>query len=297
MIRSGRQFSFFSFRAKELFKEIGNESDSEAVPKDETPKSKKRKRTDDNDFQVDESVQSITSGHRDDGADSEDGADSDSDLDMDAESSRLSKRDSNTLTAKRKEILELWKDYFTAPDSGLKEVPEELISEWKCRLPKKARSGRNKPVKCPNDSCSKSFTAAGGLVYHYARCGLTPCTEYKCNLCSFISSQGVRNVIPHLVTHSSQLPPIPDHLKDAVVYKKTMKAPSGVGGSGVGGSGPDGKTPSGASGGNKKAIIRSFHDFDNYIDSTKKYRESVETPNLFLNWYPLGMNGNLSTCP
>ena len=186
-----------------------------------------------------------------------------SDIDEeDVQEVKAKKCDDNALTKMRKEVLELWKETYTAPSQGLRSIPEELEAEWKVKLPKSTKKPKkNKPIKCPSKDCDKKFNTAGGLMYHYARCGVVKTAEYKCNLCSFVCT--LRHLIPHLrENHEKQLPTVPDDLKPALAYKKL-------------------RVKEVSKDGSRKSIIRRFVDFDNYIDSTKEYRTNAQNLGLF----------------
>lgn len=260
-----------TYRAKKFFKEIGgDDSDVDAMEDggetvsalNVSIKTKKKRKSDDSDFEGScDGSGYVNSNNGNSTHEQED------EIDMDAENDLgRTKSDDNLLTKKRKEVLEIWKEYFTPPSSGLKEVPIHLIELWKKLLPKKLKKGqkKNKPVKCPNVACDKKFIAGGGLAYHYQRCGVDQSNNkvYKCNMCPFISTVGVRMIIPHLVAnHLEQLPVVPSHLAEALVYKKVVRGPT--------------ETKA------KKSTFKTFVAFDDYIEETKSYHIKNQNLGLF----------------
>lgn len=166
----------------------------------------------------------------DDESTAPDGPDEDDMESTDGKSTKP-KSDTNALSRKRTKVLELWKDFYTAPAKkrDLKEVPEDLKVSWR-KLFGTNKKPKRKSVKCPNKSCGRSFTTYGGMTYHYERCSLKLTDDnqknnqknYTCKLCNeIISSDGtIRGVIPHMLSvHPDQMPPVPDNLKEGLEYR------------------------------------------------------------------------------
>lgn len=87
-------------------------------------------------------------------------------------------------------LMTAWKDKYTQNLDEDKPVTRVMFSEWVKHL------SMTPTITCPKENCTKTFTTAYGLKYHYPRCG--PVKGYQCLRCGVSGFAHSWSMLAHL---------------------------------------------------------------------------------------------------